>query len=137
MPHRVLLSVEDSDTEYYIIKMAVEELQIPVQLLRVSDGEQALSFLHKVHGYELAPRPDIILLNLNLPKRDGFEVLSEIQASELLRSIPVVMFTSSSRATEKRKALALGARDYISKPASLNGLIEALRSVCCQYLAEA
>jgi two-component system, chemotaxis family, response regulator Rcp1 len=106
-------------------------------LLRVSDGEQALSLLHKVHGYELAPRPDIILLNLNLPKRGSFEVVSEIQASELLRSIPVIMFTSSSLATEKRKALALGSRDYMSKPATLNGLIEALRSLCSQYLAEA
>ena len=136
MPHGVLLSVEDSDSEYYVIKMALEEARIPIHLCRVSDGQQALWFLQKTHGYELAPRPDLILLNLNLPKKDGFEVLTEIQASELLRSIPVIVFTSSSLATEKKKALALGARDYIAKPGTLNGLIHALGSVCSQFLAE-
>jgi two-component system, chemotaxis family, response regulator Rcp1 len=136
MPYRVLLSVEDNDSEYYIIKMSVEELKIPVQLHRVSDGEQALWFLEKIHGYELAPRPDLILLNLNLPKKDGFDVLTEIRANDLLRAIPVIIFTSASLVTEKKKALALGARDYISKPGTLNGLIEALRFVCSQYLAE-
>jgi two-component system, chemotaxis family, response regulator Rcp1 len=108
MGHRVLLSVEDNDAEYYIIKMALQETEIPVQLCRVSDGEQALSFLHKIHGYEIAPRPHLILLNLNLPRKDGFAVPTEIQASETLRSIPVVIFTSASLETERKKALALG-----------------------------
>jgi two-component system, chemotaxis family, response regulator Rcp1 len=133
--HRVLLSVEDSDTEYYIIKIALGETGIPVDLHRVSDGEQALCFLHKVDGYEIAPRPDLILLNLNLPRKDGFEVLSDIQASDTLRAIPVIVFTSSSLAKEKKKALAFGAQDYISKPGSLAGLIDTLRSVCSQFLA--
>jgi two-component system, chemotaxis family, response regulator Rcp1 len=136
MASRVLLSVEDSDAEYYIIKIAVDEVDIPVQLCRVADGEQALWFLQKTHGYEIAPRPDLILLNLNLPKKDGFEILAEIRASESLRSIPVVFFTSSSLATERRKALTLGAQDYISKPGTLDGLIDALRTVCYRFLAE-
>jgi two-component system, chemotaxis family, response regulator Rcp1 len=133
--HRVLLSVEDSDAEYYIIKMALRETGIPVDLHRVKDGEQALSFLQKVDGYEIAPRPDLILLNVNLPRKDGFEVLTDIQASDTLRAIPVVVFTSSSLTKEKKKALALGAQDYISKPATLAGLIDTLRSVCSQFLA--
>jgi two-component system, chemotaxis family, response regulator Rcp1 len=133
--HRVLLSVEDSDAEYYIIKMALRETGIPVDLHRVKDGEQALSFLQKVHGYEIAPRPDLILLNVNLPRKDGFEVLTDIQASDTLRAIPVVVFTSSSLTKEKKKALALGAQDYISKPGTLAGLIDTLRSVCSQFLA--
>jgi CheY-like chemotaxis protein len=133
--HRVLLSVEDSDAEYYIIKMALSETGIPVDLHRVPDGEQALSFLHKVDGFEIAPRPDLILLNVNLPKRDGFEVLTEIQASDTLRSIPVIVFTSSSLTKEKKKAMALGAQDYISKPGTLAGLIDTLRSVCSRFLA--
>jgi two-component system, chemotaxis family, response regulator Rcp1 len=136
MATRVLLSVEDNDTEYYIIKMALKELDIPVQLHRVVDGDQALWFLKKTHGYEIAPRPDLILPNVNLPKRDGFEILAEIRASEVLRSIPVIIFTSASFAAERKKALALGAEDYISKPGSLGGLIEALRSVCDRFLAE-
>jgi CheY-like chemotaxis protein len=133
---RVLLSVEDSDAEYYIIKMALKELDTPVQLHRVSDGEQALWFLQRTHGYEIAPRPDLILLNVNLPKRDGFEILADIQASESLRSIPVIIFTSASLATERKKAMALGAEDYISKPGTLDGLIDALKSVCNRFLAE-
>jgi two-component system, chemotaxis family, response regulator Rcp1 len=133
---RVLLSVEDNDVEYYIIRMAVQEVDIPVQLCRVADGEQALWFLQKTHGYEIAPRPDLILLNLNLPKKDGFEVLAEIRAVEPLRSIPIIIFTSSSLATERKKALTLGAQDYISKPGTLDGLINALRSVCYRFLAE-
>jgi len=73
---------------------------------------------------------------VNLPKKNGFEVLAEIQASESLRSIPVIIFTSASLATERKKALALGAGDYISKPRTLDGLIDALKSVCNRYLAE-
>jgi chemotaxis family two-component system response regulator Rcp1 len=91
MASSVLLSVEDSDAEYYIIQLAVQELKIPVQLCRVADGEQALWFLQRAHGYEVAPRPDLILLDLNLPKKDGFEILAEIRASASLRSIPVVV----------------------------------------------
>ncbi|MGI9071429.1 MAG: two-component system response regulator, partial [Bryobacteraceae bacterium] len=63
-------------------------------------------------------------------------VLAEIQASESLRSIPVIIFTSASLATEKKKALALGAEDYISKPGTLDGLIDAMKSVCNRFLAE-
>ena len=136
MPPGVVLSVEDSDAEYYVIKIAVQEVDIPVQLCRVADGEQALWFLQKTHGYEIAPRPDLILLDLNLPRKDGFEILAEIRASESLRSIPVVIFTSSSLATERKRALTLGAQDYISKPRTLDGLINALRSVCYRFLAE-
>jgi two-component system, chemotaxis family, response regulator Rcp1 len=135
MSHRVLLSVEDNDGEYYLIQMAVREAGIPVDVRRVVDGEQALDFLHKSNGYEIAPRPDLILLNVNLPRKNGLEVLSDIQASDSLRSIPVVMFTSSALTTERQQAMAAGAEDFISKPLTLDGLVEAVRSVCCRYLA--
>lgn len=134
--HRVLLSVEDDNAEYHIIKMALEQCGIPIQVCRVIDGEEALLFLQKARGYELAPRPDLILLNLNLPKRDGFEVLADIRHTESLRSIPVIIFTSSSLTREREKALALGAAAFISKPGTLDGLMETIRSVCSQFLAE-
>jgi CheY-like chemotaxis protein len=86
-------------------------------------------------GITTYARPDLVLLNVNLPRKDGFEVLSEIQASDTLRSIPVIVFTSSALTKEKRKALALGAHDFITKPGSLAGLIDTLRSVCSQFLA--
>jgi len=135
MAERVLLSIEDDDAEYFIITIALKELDTPVRFFRVPDGEQGIWFLEKSHGNELSPRPDLILLNLNLPRKDGFEVLTEIRDRETLRSIPVIIFTTSSDITEKKRAIALGAADFISKPGSLTGLIETLRTVCTRYLA--
>ena len=134
MGQRVLLSVEDNDAEYHLIKLAVEEVQVPVQLCRVCDGEEALRFLQRETGYEIAPRPDLILLNVNLPKRDGFQVLTAVRATDSLSSIPVVMFTSSARDSERKRALALGAEDFISKPTTLDELIQAVRAVCERFL---
>jgi CheY-like chemotaxis protein len=114
--------------------MAVEEASVPVRICRVADGEEALRFLQRSNGHEDAPRPDLILLNVNLPKKDGFQVLVEVRATESIRSIPVVMFTSSSRDSERKKALALGAEDFISKPKSLNELIATLTTVCERFL---
>jgi CheY-like chemotaxis protein len=130
----VLLSIEDNDADYYVISLAVRETRMGIYLCRVSDGESAGRFLHRSHGYNVAPRPDLILLDLNLPKTSGFEVLFNIQASEGLRSIPVIVFTSSTLAADREKALALGADEYISKPQSLDELIKTISSVCGQYL---
>jgi two-component system, chemotaxis family, response regulator Rcp1 len=130
----VLLSIEDNDADYYVISLAVRETRMGIYLCRVSDGESAGRFLRRSHGYNVAPRPDLILLDLNLPKTSGFEVLFNIQASEGLRSIPVIVFTSSTLAADREKALALGADEYISKPQSLDELIKTISSVCGQYL---
>jgi DNA-binding response OmpR family regulator len=135
MAERVLLSIEDDDAEYFIITIALKELDIPIRFIRVPDGEQGIWFLANTHGHELAPRPDLILLNLNLPKKNGFEVLTEIRGNELLRSIPVIIFTTSSSTAERKRALSLGATDFISKPGTITGLIETLRTVCTQFLA--
>jgi chemotaxis family two-component system response regulator Rcp1 len=135
MARRVLLSVEDDDSHYYLIKMAVEESGIPIHLCRVINGEEAIFFLEKTHGHELAPRPDLILLNMNLPRKTGFEVLTEIRASDSFRSIPVVIFTSNSDHTARNKALFLGAEDYISKPGTLTELLNAVTALCSRFLA--
>jgi len=135
MAERVLLSIEDDDAEYFIITIALKELEIPIRSVRVTDGEQGIWFLEKTHGHELAPRPNLILLNLHLPGKDGFEVLAEIRENESLRSIPVIIFTTSSSTAERKRALSLGASDFISKPGTITGLIETLRTVCTQFLA--
>jgi CheY-like chemotaxis protein len=134
MAERVLLCIEDDDAEYFIITIALKDLDIAIRFLRVPDGEQGIWFLENTHGHELAPRPDLILLNLNLPKKNGFEVRAEIRESESLRSIPVIIFTTSSTTAERKRALALGANDFISKPGIITGLIETLRTICTQYL---
>ncbi len=135
MPERVLLSIEDDDSEYLIITIALKELDIPIRFFRMPDGREGMRFLEKTHGHQSAPRPDLILLNLHLPGKDGFEVLAEIRENESLRSIPVIIFTTSSSTAERKKALVLGANDFISNPWTITGLIETLRTVCSQYLA--
>ena len=135
MGAQVLLSIEDDDAEYFVVTIALRELDIPVRFFRVPDGEQGMWFLENTHGHELAPRPDLILLNLHLPGKDGFEVLTEIREKESLRSIPVIIFTTSSSTAERKKALALGAIDFISKRGTITELIETLRTVCSQFLA--
>ncbi len=135
MRAQVLLSIEDDDAEYFIITIALRELDMPIRFFRVADGEQAMRFLENTHGHEQAPRPDLIVLNLHLPGKDGFEVLAEIRENESLRSIPIIIFTTSRTTAERKRALALGANDFVSKPGTLTGLIETLRTICAQYLA--
>ncbi|MBV8068305.1 MAG: response regulator [Acidobacteriaceae bacterium] len=132
MPNKVLLYVEDEDAAVFLLETALQEAQIPVQLYRVSDGEQALAFLQKAGAYSKAPRPDLILLDLNLPRMNGLEVLSEMQSHGDLRSIGVVVFTSSSLAADRRRSLSLGAREYITKPSSFDGFVQAVRTACSQ-----
>ena len=132
MHERVVLSVEDDDAAFHLLKTAFEEGAPAVELVRVLDGDEALSFLARRSPFKNAPRPSLVLLNINLPKKSGLEVLSEIAANDSLRSIPVVVFTSSSLQAERARCLALGAQDFMTKPASFDGLVEAVRSVCAR-----
>ena len=129
----VLLYVEDEDAAVFLLETALKEADIPARLYRVSDGEQALAFLRKAGAYEKAPRPDLILLDLNLPRKTGFEVLSEVQRANELRDISVVVFTSSSLPADRRRSLALGAKRYITKPSSFDGFIEAVKEACASF----
>ncbi len=132
MATRVVLSVEDDDAAFQLLKSAFQETQRDVDLLRVHDGDEALRFLQRSGSYKHAPRPDMVLLNLNLPKKSGVEVLTEIVASESLRSIPVTVFTSSSLHAEKAKSYALGAQDFVTKPTTFTALVDVVKSVCAR-----
>ena len=130
MNQHVLLYVEDEDAAVFLLETALKEASIDVELHRVADGEEALAFLHRSGIYEKMPRPDLVLLDLNLPRKNGLEVLSEMRDSEELRSLSVVVFTSSSLAIDKRRSMALGAQEYITKPASFDGFVAAVKSAC-------
>ena len=130
MSQRVLLYVEDEDAAVFLLETALKEAALDVALFRVADGEEALAFLNKAGAYEQMPRPDLVLLDLNLPRKNGLEVLSEMKASTELSSLAVVVFTSSSLAIDKRKSLALGAQDYITKPASFDEFVAAVKNAC-------
>jgi CheY-like chemotaxis protein len=136
MGERVLLYVEDEDAAVFLLETALREADIRVQLYRVSDGEQALAFLRCSGAYEKAPKPDLMLLDLNLPRKNGLEVLSEMQHDAQLRDITVIVFTSSALSTDRRKSLALGAREYITKPSSFDGFVEAVKTACARIEAQ-
>lgn len=130
MTEGVLLYVEDEDAAAFLFQTALQEAGINVQLYRATDGEQALSFLHMQEPFSKAPVPDLVVLDLNLPRKNGLEVMGEIQSTESLARIPVVVFTSSSLASDRKRSLALGAREYITKPASFDGFVEAVKTAC-------
>jgi CheY-like chemotaxis protein len=127
--NRVLLYVEDEDAAVFLLETAIREAAIDLELHRVSDGEQAIAFLERTGVYNTAPRPGLILLDLNLPRRNGFEVLAEVRDDASLSAIPVVVFTSSSLASDRQRSLALGARQYITKPSTFDGFLDAVKTV--------
>jgi CheY-like chemotaxis protein len=130
MNEHVVLYAEDEDAAVFLMEMALKEANITVTLHRVSDGEEALAFLHNRGVYTRAPKPHMVLLDLNLPRRSGHEVLSAMRETESLRALPVVIFTSSSALSDRRKSLALGAQMHITKPSSFDGFVQAIRDAC-------
>lgn len=128
MSKRIVLYVEDDDAAYSLFRIVVGDTYRDLELHRVCDGEQALGFLRQTGAYDDAPRPDLVLLDLNLPKRNGFEVLSEIRATDSLRSLPVIIFSSSSVPADEIRSLSLGANRFVNKPTSLDLFIAAIES---------
>jgi CheY-like chemotaxis protein len=129
MQRRILLYVEDEEAAVFLFETALRELGCDIQFHRVPDGEAAIAFLGKDGVYRDAPTPGLVLLDLNLPKVSGFEVLAHLQGNAALNSIPVVIFTSSARPVDRVRSLALGARQFITKPASLDSFIDVVKSV--------
>jgi CheY-like chemotaxis protein len=129
MARPVLLYVEDEEAAVFLFETTLQDLGSDIQFHRVPDGEAAIAFLGKNGAYRDAPTPGLVLLDLNLPKVNGFEVLAHVQGTAALSSIPVVIFTSSTRSSDRTRSLALGARRFISKPASLDGFIDVVKSV--------
>jgi len=95
----------------------------------VTDGEQALQFLRRAGGYADAPRPGLILLDLNLPRLDGLEVLAELKADPVLKVIPVVILTTSQAQQDVLRSYALHANAYVSKPVDFETFMEIIRQI--------
>lgn len=127
LTERVVLSVEDDDAAYFFLEIAFAKLDGDFQLCRVSDGEEALSFLRRGGKYASAPRPDLILLDLNMPRLSGFDVLAAIRDDASLREIPAVVFSSSNEDSDRAKCFALGARSFIPKPYDFEEFIQAIK----------
>ena len=124
-----ILLVEDNPGDVRLVQEALRESKIINQLHAVSDGKEALAFLRKQGSYANARRPDLILLDLNLPRKDGREVLSEIKADPDLRRIPVVIVTSSKAEDDILKSYNHHANCYITKPLDLEKFIEVVKAI--------
>ena len=125
---RVLL-IDDSPDDERILRRAMRGTTILENLQVVDDGDQAMAFIRREGEYTGAPRPDLILLDLNLPRRDGWEVLEEIKADRELRSIPVVVLTTADSKEDVRRAYRLQASSFITKPADFSRLERIMTSL--------
>jgi CheY-like chemotaxis protein len=124
-----VLLVEDDDGDVLMTREAFEHHKIRNHLHVVQDGEEALQFLHREGPYADAPRPGLILLDLNLPRRDGREVLAELKADPELRVIPVVVLTTSEAEEDIVRSYSLHANAYVSKPVDFDRFIDVIRQI--------
>jgi CheY-like chemotaxis protein len=124
-----VLLVEDDPGDVLMTREAFEYHKLRNVLDVVTDGEQALQFLRRSGDYADAPRPGLILLDLNLPRVDGLEVLAEIKADPVLKVIPVVILTTSQAQQDVLRSYALHANAYVSKPVDFERFMEAIRQI--------
>lgn len=124
-----ILLVEDNDGDVRLIQECVAKSHAPVSLHVVGNGEDAMRFLRREDNYADAPRPDLIVLDLNLPRKSGREVLAEVKADPALESIPITVFTSSEAKDDIRHAYARHVNAYIHKPVNYEEFARVVRSM--------
>jgi chemotaxis family two-component system response regulator Rcp1 len=130
-----VLLVEDSPGDVRLTKEAFKDAKVYLNLHVVSDGAEAMEFLNREGKHANVPRPDLILLDLNLPKKDGREVLKEIKESPTLTSIPVVILTTSESDEDILRSYRLHANCYITKPVGLAGFLAVVKSIDSFWLS--
>lgn len=124
-----ILLVEDSPSDVDLTREALEDAKIRNNLHVVADGVEAMAFLRRQGKYENAPRPDLVLLDLNLPKKDGREVLAELKSDPSLERIPVVILTTSEAEEDVLRSYELHANCYVTKPVDLDQFVKVVRSI--------
>jgi two-component system, chemotaxis family, response regulator Rcp1 len=124
-----ILLVEDNEGDARLAKEAMRDSKVSNTIHHVPDGVEAMAFLRKEGNYADMPRPDLILLDLNLPKKDGREVLADIKADDVLKRIPVVILTVSNDEADVLRTYNLHANCYITKPIDLEQFIKVVRSI--------
>lgn len=127
---RYILLVEDSDVDYETVLRAFKKGNLSNPVIRCEDGDEALDYLHRRNRFAApgaAPRPALVLLDLNLPGTDGREVLEEMKSDENLKEIPVIVMTTSSDQRDVERCYRHGANSYVAKPVSFEGYMEAVR----------
>ncbi|HYV43496.1 MAG TPA: response regulator [Myxococcaceae bacterium] len=130
VPKRIeILMVEDSPSDVLITREALRGYKLINEMHVVEDGEEAMTFLRQQGKYAKAPRPDLVLLDWNLPRKSGKEVLEEVKSDEQLKLIPVVILTSSKAEVDILRAYGLHANAYITKPVNFDSFVEMVGSI--------
>ncbi len=124
-----ILLVEDNPGDVRLIQEALQDGKLLNRVATVTDGQKALAYLRKEGSYAQATRPDLILLDLNIPRKDGREVLAEIKADPHLRSIPVVIVTSSQAEEDILRSYNTHANCYVTKPVDLEKFVAVVRAI--------
>ena len=125
----VILMADDDPDDRAMTQEAFRECRVANELRFVEDGERLMSYLHRKKGYENAPWPGLILLDLNMPRKDGRQALAEIKSDPGLRRIPVVILTTSRAEEDMLRGYELGAASYISKPVTYDRLVELMATI--------
>ena len=124
-----ILLVEDSPGDVRLTREALKDAKMHINLHVASDGIEAMAFLNRAGEHTNVPRPDLILLDLNLPRKDGRQVLEEIKVNPALMTIPIVILTTSASDEDVLRSYRLHANCYISKPVDLDGFLKVIKSI--------
>ena len=124
-----ILLVEDNPGDVRLTQEAFREAKMPIKINVTMDGEEAIAYLKRLPPHEKATRPDLILLDLNIPKRDGREVLAEIKSDPALHNIPVVVLTTSNAEIDIQKTYNLQVNAYINKPVDFDRFFDIVQKI--------
>ncbi|MEO0443380.1 MAG: response regulator [Pseudomonadota bacterium] len=124
-----ILMVEDNPGDVELTREALSNGKLRNRLHVVEDGEMALDFLYQQGGYEDAPRPDLILLDLNLPKLNGREILAEVKSNKDLAAIPIIVLSSSEDAQDIQQSYALNANSFVTKPVKIKDFLSVTQAI--------
>ena len=126
---KIIFLVEDNKADVRLIQEAFKNSSLSHEMLNVRDGIEAMAFLHREGEYHTAPRPDLILLDLNLPKKDGREVLAEIKTDSKLKRIPVIVLTTSQNEDDIFQSYDLHVNCYITKSRNISQLFKIVKRI--------
>jgi len=136
--HAILVA-EDDDTDFFFLQTAFESEGLPHRLCRAHNGQEVMDLLEGKGAFadrSLWPFPDLLILDLKMPERDGFEVLAALKKSPTLAELPVVILTGSNMASDEKLARGLGASDYHMKPCGIQNLRELILRICERWLKQ-
>ena len=134
---KVILVAEDDEDDRLLVRDAFTDSGLPVELRWVADGEELMDYLFQRNGYDdfsQSPEPNLILLDLNMPKKDGREALAEIMGHPKFRDIPVIVLTTSRDAEDVQQCREMGVSSFVTKPNSFQSLVDVMKEISRNFL---